>query len=534
MRFFGKKILAALTVLAMLSAPLGTVRVASADEASSTDAEDATAGDAFLNPTIIGKDIEVLGGISVEGVDISGLTYKDALDIVTEKVSAKRRGQTVTFKSSYGDTKITLEECGYTDDAEEIVAKALMTGNSGSLYKRYMDRESIGEGMDLKLTADIDDASVGQAVSSRLGSRMYEGCTYSLNENGDGTVSVSVDGEAKAVDSHESAENIREKLSDDWDGSGITAELVLTDNSSEQQGQLGAIRDLLGEFSTNYVSAAGRMKNVEKAAGMISGTVVYPGEMFSTNEKICPITLANGYFTSIVFQGNKSVEGVGGGVCQVSTTLYDAVLRAELEIGERKNHGMMVHYVKPGEDATITEGIDDFTFKNSLNDPIYIQAICAGGILTFRIYGKEYRPANRTLEFESRILETLSPSGETITEDPAKPEGYRAVTSGAKTGYRAELWKHIYIDGELSESVQINSSNYRAVPAEVTVGTGSSQDDTPDEQPASPQPAEPQTEAPAPEPQTEAPAPEPQTEAPAPEPQTEAPAAEETPQEETQ
>ena len=133
---------------------------------------------------------------------------------------------------------------------------------------------------------------------------------------------------------------------------------------------------------------------------------------------------------------------------------------------------MPVSYVPLSADATIAGGVLDFKFRNNLDAPIYIEAGWDGGYLTFNIYGEEYRPANRTIEFESVQTGTIAPPSEPVyTEDKNLPAGTEQVVSEAVTGYTAELWKHIYIDGVLSESVLVNSSKYDASPAKIAINT---------------------------------------------------------------
>ena len=147
------------------------------------------------------------------------------------------------------------------------------------------------------------------------------------------------------------------------------------------------IRD---SFSTDFSSsAAGRATNVKNACSLINGSVIYPGEQFSVYEAISPITTDNGYQIAGAYENGQVVDSVGGGVCQVATTLYNAVIRAELDIVQRYNHSMIVSYVKPSDDAAIAGTYKDLKFKNNLDNPVYIEGYCSGGIITFNVYGVE-------------------------------------------------------------------------------------------------------------------------------------------------
>ena len=212
------------------------------------------------------------------------------------------------------------------------------------------------------------------------------------------------------------------------------------------------------------------MANVDNACNFINGTVIMPGEEFDTDATIRPYTEENGYHYAAEYSNGQVVQGLGGGVCQVSTTLYNAVLYAELEVTQRANHSLTVGYVQLAQDAAISGDVKNFKFRNDTDTPIYIAGACEDGQITFAIFGKETRPENRTLDFESITTSTISPGEAVVTVDESLPAGTRDVTQKAHTGYVAELWKHVYVDGELVDSIKINTSQYMATPEHVTVG----------------------------------------------------------------
>ena len=188
--------------------------------------------------------------------------------------------------------------------------------------------------------------------------------------------------------------------------------------------------------------------------------------------------MSNGYELAHAYVGTEVVDSPGGGVCQVATTLYNAVLRAELEVIQRNCHSMRVTYVPISADSAIAGGVFDLKFRNNLDAPIYIESGWDGANLTFSIYGEEYRPANRKIEFESVQTGVINPPAEPIyTEDKSLPPGTEMVVAQAVTGYTGELWKHVYIDGVLTESILINSSKYQNSPAKIAVNTDEEEED---------------------------------------------------------
>lgn len=155
-------------------------------------------------------------------------------------------------------------------------------------------------------------------------------------------------------------------------------------------------KDKLSGYSTNYSGSAARVNNVQLASGRINGIELMPGEEFSYDKTILPRTAENGYRAAPVYVGNKVESGMGGGICQPSSTLYAAALYANLEILERHNHTLKVGYMPPGLDATIAQGYLDLRFKNNTGYPVKITADTSGGVVNFSIWG--YNPENYSVE----------------------------------------------------------------------------------------------------------------------------------------
>ena len=151
--------------------------------------------------------------------------------------------------------------------------------------------------------------------------------------------------------------------------------------------ELSQVKDVLGTATPYYGSSYERNTNVEVGASKINGTLIMPGETFSVTAAVTPFNADNGYYPAPSYESGQVVDTYGGGICQVSTTLYNAVLKAELQVDERHNHTMLVSYVDPSKDAAIAEGLMDFVFTNNTDAPIYIYGVGYQGTLNFTIYG---------------------------------------------------------------------------------------------------------------------------------------------------
>ena len=258
-----------------------------------------------------------------------------------------------------------------------------------------------------------------------------------------------------------------------WNYEDAEVELELdTEEPKVKKTDLESLQDELGSYTTN-AGWGDRVQNLRRAAELINGTVVMPGEEFSVEQTTLPYTEENGYVAGSAYENGQIVESIGGGLCQVSTTLYNAVLYAELEVTQRAPHSMSVSYVEPSRDAMIAEGISDFKFVNNYDTPILIEGYIDGNNqLGFYIYGKDTRAAGHSVEFESETLETTEYTKKYV-EDTESAVGSQETEGAGMDGSTARLWKVTYENGEEVSREVINNSTYQTSDVTVKVGTKS-------------------------------------------------------------
>lgn len=225
----------------------------------------------------------------------------------------------------------------------------------------------------------------------------------------------------------------------------------------------------LGRYSTVYsTSNKSRSSNVELAASKINSAVLAPGDEFSYNDTVGKRTRENGFKEAQIYENGEVVQGLGGGVCQVSSTLYSAVLYADLKVTERRAHSMTVGYVPKGQDATVSYGTIDFKFKNSTNYPIKISAAAKDGKIEITILGT--KPENeKTVKIINNVIETNEPEIEEVP-DKTLSTGQKKVISKGKTGYKVETVRKTYENGAEVKSEKMSGSIYKATPTKVAVG----------------------------------------------------------------
>ena len=416
----------------------------------------------------------VSNGIFVQGIDCGGMTREEVTRAINKKVKKLKR-TAVNLKIGDQTLTCTLKDLGLRWSNKEILEEILNLGATGNIVQRYKDQKDLEhKNREFSLKFKLKSSTVNEFAKG-LSAYDCEPVNARIFTRDDLTPGVEGGTNGIAVDTEEAAALLRRTVKK-WDGSSeISLEIPVVSTTPEvTYEELARLSDVLGTATTDYsASSAARAANVENGCRKISGTLLYPGETFSVTAAVTPFTAENGYQQAPSYEENRVVDSYGGGICQVSTTLYNAVLKSELEVVSRSNHTMVVAYVPLSKDAAIAEGVMDMAFINTKDEPIYIIGYTYGGTITFTIYGHETRPANRTLDFESRTIQTIEPTGSKLVADPTQNVGYLLQTQSQHTGYVAELWKNIYIDGVLSESVQINSSTYTAVGTVYSVGTAS-------------------------------------------------------------
>ena len=225
----------------------------------------------------------------------------------------------------------------------------------------------------------------------------------------------------------------------------------------------------ISTYSTTYnAGLAGRTKNLKLAASKLNGLILKPGETFSYNRVVGKRTIAAGYQNAAIFSGGKVVDDVGGGICQISSTLYGAVLNANLQVIERTNHGMQTSYSKPGIDATVYYGSLDFKFKNNRNVPIKLYASVGGGKVIISIKGEN--PEGEKANISTEILRVI-PRKLIVKEDPNMEIGKEVVQQGGADGKEVRTYKQVVKNGSSKGRTIVSTDIYNPSDRIVVKGT---------------------------------------------------------------
>ncbi len=240
-------------------------------------------------------------------------------------------------------------------------------------------------------------------------------------------------------------EKAKEMLQEDKEEYTIPLKYTKPNVTTSQIGT-EAFPDLLSSFSTKYdASNKNRSNNLKLAINKINGVVLMPGEEFSYNKVVGERSIAAGYKEAKVYSNGQVVDGLGGGICQISSTLYNAVVYANLDVTSRRNHQFVTSYVKAGLDATVVYGSTDFKFKNTRSYPIKIVGSVGGGVAKIDIYGIR-EETEYEVRLEPVVINTIPFTTKTIT-DSSLPAGKKVVEQKGANGVKTVTYKYLILNG---------------------------------------------------------------------------------------
>lgn len=405
----------------------------------------------------------VYSGVSVAGLDLGGRTAqqaRDALSRRSEEIASARL--VLAFKDL--ERTATIGELGGRLDVDACVRAALAVGRRGNIIQRLKEIISAKhKGRDLPLVFSFDDTvllSYLTPIARRI-NRPPVDARLSFNS---GSVRVVPEQPGLRLDLAENASHIKKEIN-----SGATYIRLITEvvpprlKASDFRG----IDGIIASYSTSYKTwERSRAHNIKRACRAINGFLLKPGRVFSYNAVVGPRLRKNGYLDAPQFVRGKIVEGTGGGVCQVSTTLYNAALLANLKIRERSHHSRPVAYVPLGRDATVEYGLLDLKFENTTNVPIYISAFAENGRVTINIFGKR---SNQQVEILTSGHKLIPPDVHERQESRLKP-GESVVEQPGREGHRVEVYRVIKVGGKIVRRELISRNYYPPEPRIIAVG----------------------------------------------------------------
>lgn len=458
-----------------------------------------------------------LEGVTVEGVAIGGKTMSEAEAMLKELIASKALSGKLPLTLNDQTYYFDLSTVPVTTNLADVLAQAFQLARSGNVEDVLTEAANIrtnGKAFTLTLQYDFSSISAQVAALAAEIDQPASSATFDKIDKDAHTVTIAQGTGGIAVDQQALVQSITTALM----GGDYTTPITIPLQASPSISPDAQVTFLSTSAETSFSgSSSNRIYNIQKGADLMNGYVLKPGETFSTNGVLGTRTLANGWKMANAYVSGTTEEQAGGGVCQLSSTLYNAVVKADLEIVSRRNHSMPVSYMRKGLDATINSvgNIIDFKFKNNTDSDVVIFAWTSGKTLHFKLYRCEFATDEYDeIRLTSEKIDTIYPSGEMVEElDPTLPVGSEEIVVERKNGERWQSYKNYYKDGKLVKTEKLAVSTYSAFDGKKLVGPSPSPTLTPSNTPepaVTPAPVPSDTPAPAtPSPATPSPSPSP-------------------------
>ena len=416
----------------------------------------------------------IYNGIYIGENNVSGLDKEGAAKKLLESLEKDKDREIVLAINEKEKESVSL---GALDtkikNMESLVEEAYKYGREGSYLKKFYQirksnskkfRKEIPLYYNISLTGAKD--GLNQAFEKYLDAPVNAVVTM----EGNSVVHIN-EKKGEGIDLEATVASVNKFFEEEWnENPGDIPVTVIEMDADITDEDIEDVTDLLGTFTTFYgEDSGGRGKNVERGAALLSNKLIRPGEEMSVESAMGSRTIENGFYEANSYAADEVVSSIGGGICQVSTTLYNALLNAELKVTQRSSHSLKVGYVEISRDAAIAENLLDLKFTNNLEYPVYIEGKTAGGYVTFNVYGKETRPAGRTLKFIGEVTDEKMPEKKKF-EVSDKAFGTMETVVSPKPAISARLVKVVYVDGVEESREVVNYSSYLETKEVVRVG----------------------------------------------------------------
>jgi vancomycin resistance protein YoaR len=409
-------------------------------------------------------------GVSINWIDVGGMTKGEASSILNKKYNSKIVSKVIKMKYKDRTFNINYKELKAHYDIATAVNTAYGFEKDGNALSRALINLGLGaKGYNVKLVF-LSDLKIVKSKITRISKKIGTKPVDATISYANGNFTIVPERKGLAVNTKKLQELIENSVTPDEND--VTIDIPTVDVIAETtEAMLSKIDTEISSYTTSFSTAdASRSGNIKIAAEAIDGSLVLPGEIFSMNKGVGPRIAAKGYQEAHVIVNGELTTGMAGGICQATTTVYNAALLANFQIVQRKGHGLKVGYVKAGRDATISGDYIDFRFKNTNKNPIFIHTIVNAGKVTVEIFGANEHPG-QTVDIISTVLEKIPPPEPEYIKDPTLYIGTEKVESKAIQGLKSIAYRKVYQDGKLIKDELLSKDKYKAARAKILIGT---------------------------------------------------------------
>lgn len=400
----------------------------------------------------------ILPNVYINNIDLSGKTKEEAASILNQ-YSDKLDNKVISLNINDKIKTYSYKDIDASFNVEKSVNKALEYGKNKNVIKKHK-LISHSNKKDINIPLSYNKEKLNAIVKEIQEEYKLKPKNAEITIN-QGKINISKEEQGYNINEKSLKKAIIKSLNSNLeDVKNITVDLISSKPSITYK-DLSKIKSVpMSTYSTSFASSsAERAKNLEVVTSLINGIVLMPGETFSYSD--ISQKGRGQYLDAAVYINNKVEQAEAGGICQVSSTLYNAIMRANIPSVERTNHSLPVSYVPLGLDATVSWGYLDYKFKNTYDFPIYIEGIIYNRNLTFNIYGDKSALNGVTYDMTSNVIDTISPEVEYI-DDNSLEKGTEVTESYGQAGYKVESYLLGYKEGKEISRKHIATDIYAA------------------------------------------------------------------------
>ena len=403
-------------------------------------------------------------GVSVAGFYVGSISRAQATPPVAKALDARLQKK-IALRWRDRQWEYTAGELGAEFDVEGAMSRAMQVGRQGNIVERFMQSvRAAAHPVNIEPQLRLAEDS-GRTAVMRLSTTLSKEAKDARLKVQDGGLTLEPDEPGAVLDVEKALRAIERALQKGQTAIDLPVEEIPAEITAQD---LQGIDGILGDFTTKFnAGAASRSHNIALATNLLNGVVIRPGETFSFNQVVGDRTAKRGFQTAPIYQNGRVVPGTGGGVCQVSTTLYNAALLAGLAIVERTHHSMPVPYVPIARDATVAYGSVDLKLRNPYQHPVYLVSAVDGDRVRFTIAG--FSGDKPEVEITSARTATI-PVPEKTVVDPSLPPGKKVVEQAGKSGAKGWAKRTIRRPGQEPVVEDLSSDYYMPQPRIIRVG----------------------------------------------------------------
>lgn len=410
----------------------------------------------------------IVEGVTISGINVSNLTQVEAKTTIDKEIH-QLMSQTVKLNTGQQSSEVKLEDIGLSVTADQALQEAYDISRKGSIRNKVVTKMAASKGINFELSQKWDEQKLMDSLNRTLGGFSNPTTDASFEITNQNTMNIH-----------------REHVGSTFDLEGLILQIkgisiykpvseIKVDfkeqlpNLTAAQLESQKITGLLASYTTRFdPSQYARTENVRIAAKALDMTIIKPGDTLSFNQIVGERTVEGGYKDAYIIVNGQFVPGLAGGICQVSSTLYNTGLLANLSVTQRTNHDLAISYVPLGQDATVAYPNFDLKFKNNSGGYLLVRTKTSSNTVTIDLYGK-VKPGQEVII--SNTIESTIPPDEQHLVDETLAHGVSVLKQQGQPGSIVKSLRIVKVNGKVVSSEPLQRSVYKALPKIFSVGS---------------------------------------------------------------